>query len=201
MKNMDTRSGVFVYPTDTVWGMGTSIFDEFGPSKIASIKGTDPGKPLSILFADLDELKTCFEIPGNINDSWLLKLFEMESTLGIPETWSTGKIPISVYQHFPHICVRLIDCEEIHELQRKAKGPVTTTSMNLTGAPPIVDASEAELFFQKYCRDGEFIVPRGLTQSGHSSTMIFLNEDLTWNMVREGFFKNDIKSHMELFSA
>lgn len=43
------NDGVIIYPTDTVYGLGCSIFSKKGIEKICLIKNIDPKKPLSFI--------------------------------------------------------------------------------------------------------------------------------------------------------
>ena len=52
-ENNDT---VFIYPTDTVWGIGGSIWSQDAYDKVCDIKGTGRGKPLSIIVSDEEML-------------------------------------------------------------------------------------------------------------------------------------------------
>ena len=52
------------FPTETVYGIGASIFNENAVLKIYQIKGRPPEKPLSILIGSAEEMdKTAAEIP------------------------------------------------------------------------------------------------------------------------------------------
>ncbi len=66
---------LFIYPTDTVWGIGSNIYDEASFKEIARIKKTTTDKPLSIMFTDLSELKKSFRFPVEMNEEWLRLFF------------------------------------------------------------------------------------------------------------------------------
>ncbi|TNF30380.1 MAG: hypothetical protein EP319_05330 [Deltaproteobacteria bacterium] len=192
---------IFIYPTDTVWGIGTNATLEGGSDAIAGIKKTGKGKPLSVLFPNLSLLNEYFDFPGNLDQRWLADFFNAESTLGLPVSWSKGKIAPSVYAGMPHICVRCIESPEVSKLVEVAGGPVLTTSVNVTGNPPASNRDEAWSFFKEHVSDGQFIELEKLRPSGHSSTMVLLNEDLTWTMIREGEKVDDVRQKLELLPA
>ncbi|MCO4792123.1 MAG: Sua5/YciO/YrdC/YwlC family protein [Bacteriovoracaceae bacterium] len=198
---MKIETKMYIYPTDTVWGIGTSIFDEWGPSLVAKAKNTSNDKPLSILFSDLNSLKEFFDIPSTLSDTWLTRLFNLESTLGLPSEWSKGKIPNQVFQNKPHICVRLLDHPEIASLLIKVEAPILSTSVNRTGEPPALTYEEANNFKEKHCPKATIISQGTIKTSGNSSTMILINKDLSFNLLREGNKINEIKDLLQLLSA
>ena len=59
---MDQSNTIYVYPTDTVWGIGCSIYNQDGFEKIAKIKKTKADKPLSILFESRAEIELFFNL-------------------------------------------------------------------------------------------------------------------------------------------
>lgn len=198
---MKIETKIYIYPTDTVWGIGTSIFDESGPSLIANAKNTSNDKPLSILFSNLKSLKEFFDIPSTLSDSWLTSLFNLESTLGLPSEWSKGKIPSQVFQNMPHICVRLLDHPEIALLIATVEAPILSTSVNRTGEPPALTYEDANNFKEKYCPKATITSQGTIKTFGNSSTMILLNNDLSFNLIREGNKINEIKDLLQLLST
>lgn len=192
---------VFIYPTDTVWGIGTNATLEFGSDCIADIKKTERGKPLSVLFSSLDLLCEYFELPEKLDRAWLKEFFKSESTLGLPVSWSKGKIAPTVFSGMPQVCVRVIEAQEVKELIEKAKGPVLTTSVNVTGEAPAGSEQEAREFLARHAPEATLITLKELKPSGHSSTMILLNEDLSWKLIREGERVEHVKKSLELLTT
>jgi len=48
--------GVLIYPTDTVYGIGCSIFNTPAIERVYKIKGQDPSKPFSFICSDLSHI-------------------------------------------------------------------------------------------------------------------------------------------------
>ena len=53
---------VIIFPTDTVYGIGTKIFDVEGIEKIYKIKNRPKDKPLACLCASLEQIKDIAEV-------------------------------------------------------------------------------------------------------------------------------------------
>ncbi|MBT3583472.1 MAG: hypothetical protein HN509_01085 [Halobacteriovoraceae bacterium] len=173
---------ILIYPTDTVWGIGTSLKEREGPSQIRAIKKNPSVKPLSILFDSEKEFKKFVKIPNAWSSLSLNDLFGLELTLLLPASWWTGPAIDHVIGDSPLIGVRILS---IPWVPKKAF-PITTTSLNLVDMPPIVEESKAREFREKFCPQALFLsAPSSATLSGRSSTIIKINEDRV-SLVREG---------------
>jgi L-threonylcarbamoyladenylate synthase len=184
---------IYIYPTDTVWGIGCHIESQNGFEQIALIKQTSRKKPLSILFTNREEIFNYF----NFNERFTKDEFSKISALGvsylIPKEKCILKIPLFYTELSEYISVRLIEnSEELNKLRLEIGAPFYTTSLNITGMNPITSQDEA----QKFCNDleikTEFVKCNQLTLSGVSSTIIKF--DLNWNVsiVRKGLNQNKI---------
>lgn len=128
------KGSIFIYPTDTVYGIGCNAFNETAVQKIKEMKARDKDKPLSIIAPSkewiLNNLETSKEfldkyLPGPYtlilkkkNSSFLSNISQSE-TLGI-------RIPA-------HKFTRII---------QKSRLPFITTSVNLAGEKPASSIEE-----------------------------------------------------------
>ncbi len=175
---------IFVYPTDTVWGIGGDPFLLETYELIAKIKGTSLSKPLSILTNNVENIIDNFK--GSQNLSELFEdLFKFQITVGLPKVSLELNLPNEPFKETEFICFRVIKNEIIDECIRDFPGFITSTSLNLTGSEPISSTQEANEFWQKYCPESNFISSDYLEPSGSSSTIILLS-GLSAKIVREG---------------
>ena len=63
--NTLNNDGIIIFPTDTVYGIGTKIFDIEGIEKIYKIKNRPYNKPLACLCYDINQINSI----AYINDS------------------------------------------------------------------------------------------------------------------------------------
>lgn len=131
---------IIVYPTETVYGLGASIFHEKAVRKIHKIKKEAAGKPLSIAVADVDDAVNLIgatapqvefmreRLPGPVT----IIVDKQE-----PEFNSAGKLVSGIpdYVSDSKIGVRVPEYRAIRHLLKLA-GPITSTSANVHGAPP-----------------------------------------------------------------
>ncbi len=192
-----TSESVFIYPTDTVWGIGASIYSEAAYNKIAEIKNTTTDKPLSIMFTDINMLYKSFNFPENISLSWLNSFFKLETSLGLPKKIATFSIPFWVAARSEMVSVRCLDLEILKPISTALGGPFFTTSLNLTGESPITSYEDAKKFQETLAVKTELIGNQSHNLSGQSSTIVFLKGN-SFEIVREGAKIEEIKKHLIL---
>lgn len=190
---------IYIYPTDTVWGIGGNIHSAEMASKINNIKGYSEVKPLSILFCDLDMLSDYFQLEL-IDRDWLKGLFSLEATLGLPCSWLKKEIPSEIFGESEFVCVRVLNYPCIEGLINQAKGPVFTTSFNKKENPPITDLSLAKSLLKEICPRATLIEGNS-PLSGQSSTIIVIDEQMNFSVLRAGTRVKEIEKHIKLLSA
>ena len=193
------KNKIYIYPTDTVWGIGGNIHVNGMLQQINKIKGQTEDKPLSILFTDLDMLSEHFDL-DLMDREWLVDFFKLEATLGIPVSWLKRSIPTEVYGNSEFICVRVLGTPEIHSLLKLAEGPVFTTSFNRKGEPPILTLSEAEKLAKNICADA-ILIKGSIVLNGDSSTIFSINGNLKFSLLRSGTMVEEIEKHIKLLST
>jgi L-threonylcarbamoyladenylate synthase len=191
------NESVFIYPTDTVWGIGASIYSQSAQKTIASIKRTSDDKPLSIMFTDITVLYNSFNFPDVMSLSWLRSYFKLESTLAIPLKIAKISIPSWVMGKSDLVSVRCLEHPELKIIGETLKAPFITTSLNLTGEPPIINFQDAKQFQLAYAPDAEFFGDSSHNLSGRSSTIVFFRAN-GFEIIREGLKVEEIKKHLSL---
>ena len=198
---MKEKTKVYIYPTDTVWGIGGSIFSRDVYERINEIKKIEGKKPVSVLFSNVDEIRNFFDLPPELNNEWLRTFFTYETTLGLPLSWHKGSIPSWIYQESEIICIRCLEGDFFKELTECTEGPLITTSLNLNGEDPILSLVEAYSFQKKHAHDAVIKESLSPKLSGHSSTILALKGNSEFTTLREGFHFENVKKHLRLFSA
>lgn len=191
-----TSESVFIYPTDTVWGIGASIYSEAAYKKIAAIKKTTTDKPLSIMFTDINVLYKSFNFPEAISLSWLRTFFKLESTLGVPLKISKISIPSWVTAKSDLVSVRCLELEVLKPISTSLKGPFFTTSLNVSGEPAITSFLDAQAFQQEHAAEVDLIGNSSHNLSGESSTIVFFRGN-SFEIIRAGSKMEEIKTHLK----
>lgn len=131
------KSGrVFIYPTDTVYGLGCDATNSDSVNKIKEMKGRDADKPLSIIAPSIDWIKENCEIN-----------YDLEKYLPGPYTLILKKKDPSFLINVASgdtLGVRIPDSEFCDRV-REVGVPFVTTSVNLSGESPAVSVEEISL--------------------------------------------------------
>jgi L-threonylcarbamoyladenylate synthase len=187
---------IYIYPTDTVWGIGCDIYSEIGFKEISRIKKSSPNKPLSILFADVEDVLKSFSFSNKISKEWLEYFFSQESTLGVPVSWAKINIPHWAHQESEYISLRCLSSVPLKALYTKIGNPFFTTSLNLQEEAPILTESDAKEFRSQFCPNAIMVEGQSELMSGTSSSMVFVNEKFEFEIKREGRKIKEIIHHI-----
>lgn len=131
----DIKNGaIFIYPTDTIYGLGCDATNLESVSLLKKIKYKDKDKPLSIIAPSISWIKK-----NCIADDILIKKY------------FPGPYTLIVKKKDPHFMnevssndslgIRIPDCE-FTKLVQKAGVPFITTSVNFSGEPFAVRISD-----------------------------------------------------------
>lgn len=186
------RAAVWAYPTDTVWGIGAWAHNVQAHRVIAGIKGTAAGKPLSLLFGGHDHWKGAARWPAHLSGDWARRFFSLGTSLAAPKEWFLQRYPEEVVGREPSLSTRCLDFPFVLDLAGTLDGPLTTTSLNYTGTPPVRDLQEALEFL--HTRPAEVLEglevlvvdEPGVRPSGQASSMLCLSVQGGWEWWRKG---------------
>ena len=173
------RGGVAAVPTETFYGLAVDPTNECGVSRVFEIKGRDDGKPLLVLFADraqLDALGVAAE-PARLDR--FLRIWPAPLTVVLPL-----RSPIAASRGGATLAVRMPAAPRLRELL-SAVGPLTGTSANRSGDPPLADPDAVA---RALGSDLELVVDDGPTAGGDPSTLIDATREAL-RVLRRGAFR------------
>ena len=135
---------VIIFETDTVYGIGCLVSSKLGVEKIYNIKKRDGNKPLAVLCADMDQVKSV------VNDFELGEMLGKKHwpgalTLIFPKKDVIGDFITSGYNT---VGVRIPN-DEIALSILKTFGPMAVTSLNLSTEPAILTYKEARVYIDQ----------------------------------------------------
>jgi len=192
---------VFIYPTDTVWGIGASIYSNEANDQIAIIKKMPEKRPVSILFNDLSMIRDYFFLPLIMTDVFLENFFSLESTLAIPLLYSRKQIPPWINVGSDLVAIRCLKLQGVDIIINKTKCPITTTSLNISGEPSILTKEDAVCFAKKYASNATVVFDESSKMSGSASSILSCNLNGDIRFLRRGRFADELEKHIRLLSA
>jgi L-threonylcarbamoyladenylate synthase len=155
--------GVAAIPTETFYALAADAWSEAGVARIFRIKRRDDGKPLLVLFSERDQ----FEALGIAADSATLDVFfglwPAPLTVVLPLSR-----PIAASRGSSALAVRMPADASVRGLL-SAVGPLTGTSANRSGEPPLSDPDAVEAALGG---DVDVVVDGGRTPGGKPSTLL-----------------------------
>ncbi len=168
-----------LYPTDTVWGIGCDARSETAVARITEIKKRIAGKSFIILIDSVDRLETYVtEVPGIAYD--LIDYAESPITL----IFDNGKnVSKGVLSPEGSIAIRVVKQGYCHELIKRFRGPLVSTSANISGEA----GSLGFAGIPPEIKEGvDYIVPEREARfmSDKPSTIMKLSADGTFTFIR-----------------
>lgn len=169
---------VFIYPTDTIWGIGCDATNAKAIEKVFKIKNRPAGKGLIILVDTIERLNEYVVNPSPIAAD-LIK--SAPNPLSIIFDESTGLA--KNLSGDGSVCVRVTTNEFCKEVIKRLGRPITSTSANLSGEPSpanYIDISEE----MKNAADYVVSLYHDVIVKPKASTIIRINDDNTFEIVR-----------------
>ena len=157
------RGGVAAVPTETFYALAADPFNTDAVERIFRIKGRDDGNPLPVLFVDRLDL----EALGVTADSGTLANYFAVWPAPLTVVFPI-RAPIAASRGVSTLAVRIPASRALRELL-VAVGPLTGTSANRSGAPPLSDPDAVEAAFR---REIDVLVDGGRTPGGLPSTLL-----------------------------
>ncbi len=168
---------VIAVPTETYYGLGVNPFDEAAVGRLLTIKGRPDGKPILILIGEQGQLQDLVTSVPEVARVLMAAYWPGPLTLVLP---AGAKLPVAVTAGTGTVGVRRTSCGALAELLRHT-GPLTGTSANRSGEPPVRTAAAVE---QTIGSVVDVIVDGGTTPGGLASTVVDVCDGV--RMIREG---------------
>ena len=171
---------IFIYPTDTIYGIGGNPFDENVVKRIADIKGRNEKKQFIWLLSDFENLMNYVDVIYETHLDFLQKIWPAPVTIILNLNERTREI---INQDT--IAVRIPQNDFCLKLLKEISRPLISTSVNRSGEDP---SNRIELIVNNFLQDVDAIIFYSETTERKSSTII----DLTLKqpkLIREGSIK------------
>jgi L-threonylcarbamoyladenylate synthase len=172
------HGGLLAIPTETYYALAADPDNDAGVRRIFAAKGRDDGKPLPVLFGTRAQLERMGVNAEAAALDHFFQIWPAPLTVVLPV-----RRPLAASRGVPTLGVRLPASRNVRALLAKL-GPVTGTSLNRSGRPPLADPDEIEAHFR---RDIDVLVDGGRTPGGKPSTVVDATEDPP-AVLREGAF-------------
>ncbi|MGH7748517.1 MAG: L-threonylcarbamoyladenylate synthase [Candidatus Dormibacteria bacterium] len=172
--------GVVAFPTDTVYGLGTAAFYREGIATLFTLKGRSAEKALPVLVADGPDLSRVVADVSSQALGVIAWFWPGPLTLVLPRH---PDLPAEIAPGRATIGVRLPEHEQLRSLIRLVGSPLASSSANLSGSPPALDAQAA---LESFPTGLAAILDGGTVSGGVPSTVLDLSNPDRPTILREG---------------
>lgn len=182
-----------VFPTETVYGLGTNGLNSYAVKKIFDVKKRSLNKPVSLLVSDINMIKT---IALNVSDlEWQL----IECFFPGPLTIVLNKrkcVPDILTANNPTVGVRMPDDNIALNLIKKAGVPIATTSANISDEASSLSIEEA---INQFGDDVDYYLDNGKSKMGIASTVIKVENNKVRILRQGSITKEEIEKICEVY--
>ena len=164
--NIIRQGGIVVFPTETVYGIGTNGLDSKAISKLYHVKQRPLNKPISLLVSSLEMVKAVTE---NISD---IEYKLMEAFFPGPLTIILKKnklVPNNLTNNTDTVGIRLPDNIIARKLIEYANVPIATPSANISGKPSGINIQD---IIKDFGDKVDYYIDGGPSKLGIGSTIV-----------------------------
>ena len=184
------NGGIVVFPTETVYGIGTNGLNKEAVKKLYKIKRRPLNKPISLLVSDFKMIDIIAKNITEVEYKIMRKYFPgpltiiLEKKDIVPSIVSGGEKTIGVRMPKDEITRKLIEYAEV---------PIAAPSANISGNP---SGTEIEKISNEFQEDVDYYIDGGKSKIGVGSTIVKV-EDGKIRILREGTItKKEIEEYL-----
>ena len=163
--------GVIIYPTDTIYGIGSNALDEKAVRKVFELKERSLSKPLPIMVRNIMWAKGLSHIKKR-DEEILKKVWPGKVTAIFNKKEIVPDILVSGYKT---VGIRVPDYPFIDELLKHFGYPIISTSANISGEEGSGDINKViESFSRQLSRQPDLVLDAGILAKSHPSAILDL---------------------------
>lgn len=179
------RAGrIVAYPTETVYGLAVDPFSETALKALFAAKGRPETNPVLVILSDIAQLPLLVDGISPRARAYMEAFWPGPLSLLFPKG---RRVPELLTAGLPKVCVRQPACAAARDLCAAFGGPLTSSSANLSGAPPARSLDEVTVPDVAVGIDG------GLLPPSPPSTLFDPDEQ---RILREGAIPADLLLRM-----
>lgn len=173
------HGGVIIYPTDTIYGIGCSVFDKDAIERIYRIKRQDPHKPFSFICSDLSHISEYAKV-SNPAYRLMKHLIPGPYTFVLPAS-RLKQLPKSMISKRKTVGIRVPDNKICLTIVRELGHPILSASVLGRNGEAM---NNPELIKALYEKEVDLILDGGIVLSEPSTVVDLTDEQPV--VLREG---------------
>lgn len=182
----DIKNGrIVVFKTDTVYGLGTNVFDEEACKRIYEVKGRPAQKPLCVLISDIFMLDKIVESISPVEKKLIDAFWPGPLTIKFKKKKHILPDIVSAGDEF--VRVRLLENGIAYNLIKTAEVPIVAPSANLSGSST---GTNIKNIISELKGKVDYILDSGNVNDSTTSTIVEVNNGKVI-IIREGKIKKE----------
>ena len=174
------KGGIIAYPTDTIYGLGVDPEISQAVERLYDLKERHKEKSVSLMFSGKEMLYQHFRDTSPLEKRAIDNLLPGAITIVLNN-------PVDKIYTKETVGVRIPNKDFCRRLVKKYGRPITTTSVNKSGMPPAMSASEVNNYFTNKI---DLILDGGELSQSEGSTVIRVNNEKI-EILRQGVLTED----------
>jgi len=173
------NGGIVVFPTETVYGIGTNGLDKEAVERLYKIKERPLNKPISLLVSDYEMIEKVVKDINELEYKIMKKFFPGPLTIIlnkkdiVPDILTSGGSTVGIRMPEEEITRKLIEYAGV---------PIAAPSANISGKPSGIDLQE---IVKEFGDKVDYYIDGGKSKIGIGSTIVKV-ENNTIKILREG---------------
>ncbi len=164
--NSLNNEGLIVFPTETVYGIGTDALNEHAVKKIYEAKGRPSDNPLIVHVSDMNMLLKCVKNISDIEQKLIDNFMPGPFTLILEKS---EIIPYAVTANLNTVAIRMPSNEIANKIIKSFGKPIAAPSANISGKPSGTRIDDIKEELQNKV---DFFIDGGNTDIGLESTVV-----------------------------
>ena len=173
------NGGIVVFPTETVYGIGTNGLDKEAVERLYKIKERPLNKPISLLVSDYEMIEKVAKDISEIEYKIMKKFFPGPLTIILNKK---DIVPDIVTSGGSTVGIRMPEEEITRKLIEYAGVPIAAPSANISGKASGIDLQE---IIKEFGDKVDYYIDGGKSKIGIGSTIVKV-ENNTIKILREG---------------
>ena len=178
------NGGIVIFPTETVYGIGTNGFDEKSIKKIYELKRRDSNKPISLLVSNMEMVEMVAKDISDLEYKLMRKFWPGPFTIILKKK---SIVPDVLTSNGDTVGVRMPSGEIAKKLIEYAEVPIAAPSANISGKPSGTDINDIMKDFEGKV---DCIIDNGISELGVASTIVKVVDNIPY-VLREGIITKE----------
>ena len=178
------NGGIVIFPTETVYGIGTNGFNEESIKKIYELKRRDSNKPISLLVSNMEMVEMVAKDISDLEYKLMRKFWPGPFTIILKKK---SIVPDILTSNGDTVGVRMPSGEIAKKLIEYAEVPIAAPSANISGKPSGIDINDIMKDFEGKV---DCIIDNGISELGVASTIVKVVDNIPY-VLREGIITKE----------